>query len=97
MKDKSKNERVPFEKVTRAMLLSGDYVVMQEGGEGNSLGRIIFRFDNNFSVFLHSTSNPNRTFSRSDREVSHGCVRVERPFDLAVFLLEKKTEVLLTR
>lgn len=97
VKDKSKNERVPFEKVTRAMLLSGDYVVMQEGGKGNSLGRIIFRFDNNFSVFLHSTSNPNRTFSRSDREVSHGCVRVERPFDLAVFLLEKKDRSLIDK
>jgi murein L,D-transpeptidase YcbB/YkuD len=71
------------------MLLGGDYLVIQEGGEGSALGRIIFRFDNKFSVYLHSTSQPG-VFSREDRGVSHGCIRVEKPFDLAVFMLEKK-------
>ena len=70
------------------MLQSGKYSVVQEGGAGNSLGRIIFRFDNNFSVYLHDTSTP-AFFAREDRSVSHGCVRVEKPFDLAVFLLDK--------
>ena len=67
------------------MLLSGNYRVGQEGGSGNALGRIIFRFPNNFSVFLHDTSSPG-VFNRDDRGVSHGCVRVQRPFDLARFL-----------
>lgn len=69
-------------------LESGDYLAIQEGGEGNALGRIIFRFNNDFSIYLHDTSSKN-VFSRNDRDVSHGCIRVERPFDLAVFLLGK--------
>lgn len=81
---------------TQAMLESADYLVIQRGGAGNALGRIIFRFDNNFSVYLHDTSNPS-VFASSDRSVSHGCVRVERPLDLAVFLLEDKDDGLIDR
>lgn len=79
-------KRVPLRHVTYSMLASGDYSVAQEGGEGNSLGRIIFRFDNNFAVYLHDTSS-REVFGREDRGVSHGCVRVEHPFELAAFLL----------
>ena len=57
---------------------------------------MIFRFKNNFSVYLHDTSNP-ALFSANDRLASHGCVRVQRPYDLAVFLLEDKDEVLLDK
>ena len=64
---------------------------MQSGGEGNALGRIIFRFDNNFAVYLHHTSTTD-VFDRADRDVSHGCVRVERPYALAAFLLGKGHE-----
>lgn len=77
--------------VSADMLLSPSVSVIQRGGEGNSLGRIIFRFDNAFSVYLHDT--PSRSFfARDNRAVSHGCVRVERPYDLAVFLLEDKSD-----
>ena len=82
--------------VTRGMLLDGDYLVVQEGGEGNALGRIIFRFDNGLSIFLHDTSSRN-VFAQTDRGVSHGCVRVERPLDLAVFMLAHKDEQLIDR
>lgn len=54
--DKNTGERLPVETVTRAMLMGGGCRVVQEGGEGNALGHIIFRFPNNFSVFLHDTS-----------------------------------------
>lgn len=67
-------------------LLSGRQLAIQEGGEGNALGRIIFRFDNDFSIYLHDTSSK-EVFDRADRDVSHGCIRVERPFELAAFLL----------
>lgn len=73
-------------------LMSGNYRVIQEGGAHNSLGRIIFRFKNDFSVYLHDTSS-REVFSREDRGVSHGCVRVERPFDLGVFLLGDSTSL----
>lgn len=82
--------------LTRQMLLSGDYGVAQRGGKGNALGRIIFRFDNNFSVYLHDTSSRG-VFSREDRGVSHGCVRVEKPYDLAVFLLQDKDEKIMEK
>lgn len=70
-------------------LLSGAQLAIQEGGEGNALGRIIFRFDNNFSIYLHDTSSRD-VFDRADRDVSHGCIRVEKPYGLAAFLLGDK-------
>ena len=64
---------------------------MQRGGKGNALGRIIFRFDNDYSIYLHDTSSP-AVFANRNRIVSHGCIRVERPYDLAVFMLADKDE-----
>lgn len=81
---------------TPAMLLGNEYLVIQRGGKGNALGRMVFRFKNNFSVYLHDTSNPG-LFSANDRLASHGCVRVQRPYDLAAFLLGDKDEVLLDK
>lgn len=76
MTEKKTGEVIDLSDVTKEMLLSNDYRVIQEGGSGNSLGRVIFRFNNNFSVFLHDTSSPN-VFTRTDRRASHGCIRVE--------------------
>ncbi len=75
--------------------------LQQKPGPGNSLGRIKFDFDNRFEVYLHDT-NSKAAFERDARSVSHGCVRVERPEELANLLLgtsdgwspEKTTEVL---
>jgi len=64
---------------------------VQRGGRGNALGRIVFRFSNSFSVYLHDTNSPG-VFSRDRRTVSHGCVRVENPYQLALFLLPDMTE-----
>ena len=75
--------------ISSRMLESGRYSVIQKGGEGNSLGRIIFRFDNNFSVYLHDTSN-RQVFERKQRMVSHGCVRVQSPFELLTYLIGEK-------
>ena len=77
--------------VTAGMMMSHDYHVVQRGGKGNALGRIIFRFDNDYSIYLHDTSNPS-VFANRKRIVSHGCIRVERPYDLAVFMLADKDE-----
>lgn len=74
--------------VTRKMLLSGDYRIRQDNGEGNSLGRLILRFPNNFAVYLHDTNNKS-AFRREKRMVSHGCIRVEQPLELAIFVLDK--------
>jgi murein L,D-transpeptidase YcbB/YkuD len=96
VREKGTGKVVPFEHITRDMLASGKYYVIQQGGIGNSLGRIIFRFKNSFSVFLHDTSQPG-VFNRDDRGVSHGCVRVEKPFELACFMLGEKDEKLIEK
>ncbi|HET8726402.1 MAG TPA: L,D-transpeptidase family protein [Alphaproteobacteria bacterium] len=62
------------------------YMLRQEPGPGNALGKVKFMMANNFSVYLHDT--PSRgLFSRSHRALSSGCVRVEDPVWLADHLL----------
>ena len=79
-------QRVNPANLSRAELASGRYAVRQRSGRGNSLGRIIFRFPNRFSVYLHDTSSPG-AFNNAKRTVSHGCIRLQRPFDIATFVL----------
>ncbi len=43
-------------------------------------------FPNENNVYLHSTP-AQELFSRSRRDFSHGCVRVEKPAELAAWLL----------
>jgi L,D-transpeptidase YcbB len=63
-----------------------DGKLRQRPGENNSLGRVKFRFPNPFGVYLHDT--PSRSlFDRTVRALSHGCVRIERPADLAAWVL----------
>lgn len=96
VREAATGKEVDLSEVNRSMLLSGAYGVAQRGGKGNALGRIIFRFDNNFSVYLHDT-NSKGVFGREDRGVSHGCVRVEKPYELAVFLLADKNQRLMDK
>ena len=77
--------------ITSSQLRSGAYRVAQHSGRKNSLGRIIFRFKNQFDVYLHDTNN-HGAFKNSRRTISHGCVRVERPFDLLLFVLNEPDE-----
>ena len=56
--------------------------VRQPPGERNALGRIKFMFPNDYAVYIHDT--PSRTlFAKTTRAFSHGCVRVQDPFELA--------------
>jgi murein L,D-transpeptidase YcbB/YkuD len=82
--------------VTSSMLLSNKYLVRQDKGEDNSLGRMIFRFPNPFSIYMHDT-NEHDVFSQNWRTVSHGCIRLEKPFDLALFLLKDKDDIYIDR
>ena len=54
-------------------------------GPNNPLGRMVFRFDNPFAVFLHDTPSQ-ALFARAVRNVSSGCVRVEQADELADYL-----------
>ena len=83
-------------RVTAEQLRSGSLRVGQHSGRGNSLGRIVFRFPNDFAIYLHDTNNPS-AFQRERRTLSHGCIRVQRPFDLAAFLLPEADDWTLDR
>ncbi|HEU4778686.1 MAG TPA: L,D-transpeptidase family protein [Steroidobacteraceae bacterium] len=62
------------------------YTLRQDPGPKNALGRVKFMFPNSYSVYLHDT--PSSTlFEAADRAFSSGCVRVERPLELAELLL----------
>lgn len=55
-------------------------------GPWNPLGRVKFMFPNQFNVYLHDTNEP-ALFDRSRRTFSSGCIRIERPVELARYLL----------
>jgi murein L,D-transpeptidase YcbB/YkuD len=67
---------------------SDDGMLIQDPGPGNSLGRIKFEFVNSYGVYLHDTP-AHALFKDVDRAQSHGCVRLERPVDLAEDLLRE--------
>ncbi len=67
------------------------YIIVQNPGYQNALGRIKFMFNNPFGIYLHDT--PVRSaFSLDNRAVSHGCVRVEKPLALSEFLLNHQSK-----
>lgn len=68
------------------------YLVRQQPGPSNSLGLIKFMFNNSFSVYLHDTPSKS-AFNKKNRAVSHGCIRVQKPFDLAVFAMYPVAEI----
>jgi murein L,D-transpeptidase YcbB/YkuD len=59
---------------------------VQPPGPNNALGRVKFDFLNDFSVYLHDTPN-HALFAASRRNLSHGCVRLDKPKELAELLL----------
>ncbi len=63
------------------------YRFRQEPGPLNPLGRIKFMLPNRFDVYLHDTPS-RRLFSENVRTFSHGCTRVEKPIDLAEYVLQ---------
>ena len=69
----------------------GGVMVREKPGPKNSLGLIKFMFPNQYDIYLHSTPAP-YLFARSRRDFSHGCVRVQKPEDLAVWVLQGQQE-----
>ncbi len=67
------------------------YSIVQPPGPENALGLVKFMFPNPYLVYLHDT--PSRgLFSKSERALSSGCVRIENPFDFAELLLSDQPE-----
>jgi murein L,D-transpeptidase YcbB/YkuD len=63
------------------------YHFRQEPGPLNPLGSIKFMFPNKFNVYLHDTQ-AKGLFEKGVRTFSHGCIRIEKPFELARYLLK---------
>lgn len=63
------------------------YKLRQDPGVLNPLGNMKFMFQNDYNVYLHDT-NKRHLFYKQKLEFSHGCVRVEDPIVLALYLLE---------
>jgi murein L,D-transpeptidase YcbB/YkuD len=63
-----------------------EYVLRQKSFYANALGKIKFLFPNNHSVYVHDTPSK-KYFTKERRAYSHGCIRLENPFDFADNLL----------
>jgi murein L,D-transpeptidase YcbB/YkuD len=73
------------------MLKQGLLKIRQRPGKKNPLGKVKFMFPNKDDVYLHDT--PSKSlFNRSTRDFSHGCVRIEKPLELAEFALRNQPE-----
>ncbi|MBS1202324.1 MAG: murein L,D-transpeptidase, partial [Chromatiaceae bacterium] len=64
------------------------YLLIQEAGPDNALGRVKFMFPNGHAIYLHDTPSK-RLFRQRTRAYSHGCVRVQDPLTLAEMILAK--------
>ncbi len=76
---------------TAKQVAQGGVMVREKPGPKNSLGLVKFMFPNQYDIYLHSTPAPH-LFDRSRRDFSHGCIRVQKPADLAVWVLDEQLD-----
>ena len=65
-------------------------VIRQNPGGSNSLGRVKFLFPNSYDIYFHDTPNKG-LFGSTNRNFSHGCIRLSEPKKLAQYLLRNDT------
>jgi murein L,D-transpeptidase YcbB/YkuD len=70
------------------MVILPDGGVQQLPGPNSGLGQLMLEMNNRFDVYLHDTPSK-QLFSRADRRLSHGCIRVENARELAALLLRQ--------
>ncbi|OGB17990.1 MAG: peptidase [Burkholderiales bacterium RIFCSPLOWO2_12_67_14] len=70
-----------------AEVMAGRARIRQRPGPKNALGAVKFSFPNRDNIYLHHTPAA-QLFGKGRRDFSHGCVRVERPVELALFALQ---------
>jgi murein L,D-transpeptidase YcbB/YkuD len=68
------------------------YKFMQSPGEHNALGKVKYLFPNKYSVYMHDTNQRN-LFVKDYRALSHGCVRLQKPFDLLATFAEIEPKI----
>ncbi|WP_292018980.1 L,D-transpeptidase family protein [Maritimibacter sp. UBA3975] len=63
----------------------------QPPGRGNALGLVKFMFPNRYNIYLHDT--PSKSlFNRETRMFSHGCIRLQQPFEFAYTMLAPQSD-----
>jgi len=95
-----KNEIMPKMKSDATYLKKNNIEVVKQGdipelrqlpGKNNPLGKVKFLFPNTHEIYLHDT--PDKTaFSKPDRTLSHGCIRVADAAKLAQYLLQDQSD-----
>ena len=76
----------PVAREILSQLRAGKLFVRQLPGPKNSLGLVKFVFPNSDSIYMHDTP-ATEVFAKSRRDFSHGCIRLEKPADLASWVL----------
>ncbi|OQP50239.1 L,D-transpeptidase family protein [Niastella populi] len=66
-------------------------IVRQRPGWGNALGDVKFIFPNSYNIYFHDTP-AKALFGRHKRAFSHGCIRLQQPFELAKYLLRNNPD-----
>lgn len=64
-----------------------NYTFRQSAGDGNALGKVKFTIPNSDNIYLHDTSQPH-LFDRTERSLSHGCIRLSAPKAMTDFVLK---------
>lgn len=67
------------------------FSMRQPPSSRNALGLVKFMFPNQYNIYLHDTPQKH-LFSRQVRDFSHGCIRLQDPFDFAYVLLERQSD-----
>ena len=67
--------------------------LQQLPGPNAGLGLLKFEMENRFGVYLHDTPSKN-LFSRDNRRISHGCIRVQNPRELAALLMQQPIDTI---
>ncbi|HUQ81850.1 MAG TPA: L,D-transpeptidase family protein [Gemmatimonadaceae bacterium] len=60
--------------------------IRQKPGDKNALGLVKFMFPNSFSIYMHDTPE-DQLFQKDVRAFSHGCIRLEKPEEMAKWVL----------
>lgn len=76
---------VDWHTITRA---NYSYRIVQLNGPDNELGQVKFPFPNRLPQYLHDTQ-AKSLFKYNNRAFSHGCIRLEKPVELAYYLLRR--------
>ena len=80
--DPSFLERNDYEVVTE----DGKQRIRQRPGDKNALGLVKFMFPNEFAIYMHDTPE-DQLFAKDVRAFSHGCIRLEKPEEMAMWVL----------